>query len=87
MLDSQEAIAAGNYLRSQVFEKKYANVTANSETADFIAGTTASIMSSTGGLAGVLRDANFPETPSPRAHAHMAVYDEIASPAHLVLGV
>ncbi len=53
LIDSPEVIAAGNYLRSQVFEKKYANVTANSETADFIAGTTASIMSSTGGLAGV----------------------------------
>ncbi|MGE0228101.1 MAG: ABC transporter substrate-binding protein [Dehalococcoidia bacterium] len=59
-LDTPEAIAAGNYVRDQVFGKKYANVTANSETADFIAGQTASILSSTGGLAGVLRDAKFP---------------------------
>lgn len=58
-LNTPEAIAAGNYVRSQVFEKKYANITANSETADFVAGTTASIMSSTGGLAGVLKDAKF----------------------------
>ena len=61
MLDKQEAIDAGNFVRSQVHgPKKYANVTANSETADFIAGQTASILSSTGGLAGVLRDAKFP---------------------------
>ena len=59
LLDSQQAIDAGNYVRSQVFSKKYANVTANSETADFVAGTTASMLSSTGGLAGVLRDAKF----------------------------
>ncbi len=59
LLDSQEAIDAGNYVRSQVFTKKYANVTANSETADFIAGTTASMLSSTGGLAGVPKDAKF----------------------------
>ncbi len=59
LMDSQESIDAGNYIRSQVFDKKYANVTANSETADFIAGTTASMLSSTGGLAGVLKDAKF----------------------------
>ena len=59
LLDSPEGIAAGNYLRSQVFEKQYANVTANSESADFTAGATASIMSSTGGLAGILRNATF----------------------------
>ncbi len=59
-LETQAAIDAGNYVRSQVHSKKYANVTANSETADFIAGSTASILSSTGGLAGVLRDAKFP---------------------------
>lgn len=59
LLDSPEGIEAGNYVRSQVFSKKYANVTSNSETADFVAGSTASMLSSTGGLAGVLRDAKF----------------------------
>ena len=60
-LNTPEAVDAGNYVRNQVFgAKKYANVTANSETADFIAGQTASILSSTGGLAGVLKDAKFP---------------------------
>jgi sn-glycerol 3-phosphate transport system substrate-binding protein len=60
LMDSPEGIAAGNYIRSQVFEKKYANVTANSESADFTAGATASVMSSTGGLAGILKNAKFP---------------------------
>ncbi len=60
LLDSKAAIDAGNYVRSQVFEKKYANVTAKDEAADFIAGQTASMISSTGGLAGILRDAKFP---------------------------
>ena len=59
-VDSPAAIEAGNFVRSQVFTKKYANVTANSETADFIAGSTASMLSSTGVLEGVLRDAKFP---------------------------
>lgn len=56
-LDQPEAIAAGQFLRDQVFTKKYANVTSNSETDDFLAGACASIISSTGGLAGVLNAA------------------------------
>lgn len=60
LLDSQAAIDAGNYLRSQVFTRKYANVTAKEEKADFLAGTSYSMLSSTGGLAGVLKDAKFP---------------------------
>ncbi|MGK2964781.1 MAG: ABC transporter substrate-binding protein [Tepidiformaceae bacterium] len=60
LFGEQPGIDAGNYIRSQVFEKKYANVTANSETADFTAGAVASMMSSTGGLAGVLKNATFP---------------------------
>jgi len=60
LMDSQAGIDAGNYVRSQVFTKKYANVTANDEKKDFLAGSTASILSSTGGLTGVLKDAKFP---------------------------
>jgi sn-glycerol 3-phosphate transport system substrate-binding protein len=60
LLDSQAAIDAGNYLRNQVFTRKYANVTAKEEKADFLAGTSYSMLSSTGGLAGVLKDAKFP---------------------------
>ena len=60
LLDSQAAIDAGNYLRSQVFTRKYANVTAKEEKADFLAGTSYSMLSSTGGLAGLLKDAKFP---------------------------
>lgn len=60
LMDSPEGIEAGNYIRSQVFTKKYANVTAKDEKADFLAGTTYSMLSSTGGLAGVLKDAKFP---------------------------
>jgi sn-glycerol 3-phosphate transport system substrate-binding protein len=59
LVNSPEGIEAGNYIRSQVFEKKYANVTANDEQADFAAGTTASMMSSTGGLANILKNAKF----------------------------
>ena len=60
LMDSPEGIEAGNYVRSQVFTLKYANVTAKDVNADFLAGTTYSMLSSTGGLAGVLRDAKFP---------------------------
>ncbi len=56
-LDTGEAIAAGQFLRDQVYGKKYANVTSKSETDDFLAGQCASIVSSTGGLAGVLSGA------------------------------
>jgi sn-glycerol 3-phosphate transport system substrate-binding protein len=56
-LDTGEAIAAGQFLREQVTTKKYANVTSNSETDDFLGGLCASIVSSTGGLAGVLNGA------------------------------
>jgi sn-glycerol 3-phosphate transport system substrate-binding protein len=56
-LDTSEAIAAGQFLREQVSVKKYANVTSNSETDDFLGGLCASIVSSTGGLAGVLNGA------------------------------
>ena len=58
-LDTPEAIEAGNYVRSQVFTKKYANVTSKDEKADFLAGTTYSTLSSTGGLTAVLKDAKF----------------------------
>ena len=54
LMNSPEGIAAGNYVRSQIFEKKYANVTSSNETDDFVAGQTASIISSTGGLKGIL---------------------------------
>ncbi len=60
LVTSQESIDGGNYFRSQIFEKKYANVTSKDEKADFLAGTTASTISSTGGLTGVIRDAKFP---------------------------
>lgn len=60
LMDSPEGIEAGDYLRRQVFDLKYANVTSNSETADFTAGLAASMLSSTGGLAGVLKNATFP---------------------------
>lgn len=56
-LDTPEAIAAGQYLREMVNTKKFANVTSKSETDDFLAGQCASIVSSTGGLAGVLAGA------------------------------
>jgi sn-glycerol 3-phosphate transport system substrate-binding protein len=56
-LDTSEAIAAGQFLREQVSVKKYANVTSNSETDDFLGGLTASVVSSTGGLSGVLSGA------------------------------
>lgn len=59
LLNSQESIDAGNYVRSQIFEKKYANVTAKDEQADFSAGATASMISSTGGLTGVIKNAKF----------------------------
>ena len=55
LMDSPEGIEAGNYVRSQVFTLKYTNVTAKDVNADFLAGTTYSMLSSTGGLAGVLR--------------------------------
>ncbi len=58
-MDSPEGIEAGNYVRGQVFSQKYANVTAKDVKADFIAGTTYSMLSSTGGLAGVIKDAPF----------------------------
>ena len=54
LMNSPEGIAAGNYVRSQIFEKKYANVTSANETDDFVSGQTASMMSSTGGLKGIL---------------------------------
>ncbi len=60
LLDSKEAADAGNYVRAQVNERKWATVTAKDEAADFTSGQTASIISSTGGLAGILRDAKFP---------------------------
>lgn len=56
-LDTAEAVTAGQFVRDQVFTKKYANVTSKSETDDFLAGNCASIVSSTGGLAGVLNGA------------------------------
>ena len=60
LMDSAASIEAGNYVRSQVFTRKYANVTAKEEKADFLAGTSYSMLSSTGGLAGLLKDAKFP---------------------------
>ena len=54
LMNSPEGIAAGNYVRDQIFKMKYANVTSASETDDFVAGQTASIISSTGGLKGIL---------------------------------
>ncbi len=56
-LDTPEAIAAGQFIRDQVYTKKYAYVTSKSETDDFLSGQCASIVSSTGGLAGVLASA------------------------------
>lgn len=56
-LDKAETITAGQFVRDQVFTKKYANVTAKSETDDFLAGLCAATISSTGGLAGVLNGA------------------------------
>jgi sn-glycerol 3-phosphate transport system substrate-binding protein len=56
LLDSKEATDAGNYVRAQVNERKWAK----DEAADFTSGQTAAIISSTGGLAGILRDAKFP---------------------------
>ena len=56
-LDTSEAMAAGQFVRDQVYSKKYAYVTSKSETDDFLAGQCASIVSSTGGLAGVLKAA------------------------------
>jgi sn-glycerol 3-phosphate transport system substrate-binding protein len=56
-LDTPEAIAAGQFLREQVNTKKYANVTSKSETDDFLAAQCGAIVSSTGGLAGVLAGA------------------------------
>ena len=57
LMNSQQGIDAGNYVRSQVFTKKYAAVTSSDETADFTTGQTASVISSTGGLKGVLDNA------------------------------
>jgi sn-glycerol 3-phosphate transport system substrate-binding protein len=56
-IDTAEAASAGQFVRDQVYGKKYANVTSKSETEDFLAGGCASIVSSTGGLAGVLNGA------------------------------
>jgi sn-glycerol 3-phosphate transport system substrate-binding protein len=56
-LDTPETIAAGQFLRDQVYTKKYANVTSKSETDDFLAELCGSIVSSTGGLSGVLAGA------------------------------
>ncbi len=56
-LDTSEAIAAGQFVRDQVYTKKYANVTSKSETDDFLAEPNGCIVSSTGGLSGVLSGA------------------------------
>lgn len=56
-LDMDETIAAGQFLRDQINTKKYANVTSNSESDDFLGGLCASVISSTGGLSGILSGA------------------------------
>ncbi len=56
-LDTPAAVAAGQFVRDQVFTKKYANVTTKSETDDFLAELSGCIVSSTGGLSGVLNGA------------------------------
>jgi sn-glycerol 3-phosphate transport system substrate-binding protein len=56
-LDTAEANAAGQFLRDQVYSKKYAYVTPKSESDDFLAEGAASMVSSTGGLSGVLSGA------------------------------
>jgi sn-glycerol 3-phosphate transport system substrate-binding protein len=56
-LDTSEANAAGQFVRDQVYTKKYANVTSKSETDDFLAELNGCIVSSTGGLSGVLSGA------------------------------
>ncbi len=56
-LDTSEAVAAGQFVRDQVYTKKYANVTSKSETDDFLAELCGCIVSSTGGLTGVLNGA------------------------------
>ncbi len=56
-LGTAEAITAGQFMRDQVYTKKYAYVTSKSETDDFLAGQCASVISSTGGLAGILASA------------------------------
>jgi sn-glycerol 3-phosphate transport system substrate-binding protein len=56
-LDTPEAIAGGQFLRNQVYGKKYANVTSKSETDDFLAELCGAVVSSTGGLSGVLSGA------------------------------
>lgn len=53
-LDTPEAVAAGQFVRDQVYSKKYAYVVSKSETDDFLAQGAAAIVSSTGGLAGIL---------------------------------
>jgi sn-glycerol 3-phosphate transport system substrate-binding protein len=58
-LDTPEAIAAGNYVRSQVHELGYAGVTSDDNIVDLAAGATSCTIGSTGSLSGLLASADF----------------------------
>lgn len=57
-LDTDETVAAGEYLRALVHDKGYAAVATEQDT-DFGAGTFPATLSSTGSLSGILASANF----------------------------
>lgn len=90
-LDTPAAVQAGQFVRDQVYGKKYAYVVSKSETDDFLAQGCAAIVSSTGGLAGVLDGAKgkfsvgtafLPEGPKgfgcPTGGAGLAIPDKIS---------
>lgn len=58
-LDSDEAIAAGEYVRSQIHDLGYADVTADDNIVDLSSGAICSTIGSTGSLSGLLASANF----------------------------
>jgi sn-glycerol 3-phosphate transport system substrate-binding protein len=58
-LDTDEAIAAGEYVRSQIHELGYAEVTSDDNIVDLSAGAISSTIGSTGSLSGLLASATF----------------------------